>query len=366
MFNKLLPFTHCYLSLFDREKGGGGELEEEVLDIMGEDDEDEGEEEDIEEVDDTEAESETEEEDETGIEDESEEDVEEEEEEFQAQTVKADKKGNLIDPKTGKIVAPFGPARRFYEKMVDGMKAIHGLQQQAKRDQILKNRAGQVIQQFQKKVAELEKGNSTSQPLGLSPDETHEFLNLAAKFKSNSEGALGAIRYLLTKAVQKGYDIKSLGASPGAATDVSVFANDIKKSIEERLKPLEDVFAQRGENNEAKQRFLREREDFILTSDVPDQLMPVIDKLMIENTDFRQLGWQGTWLAVQNHLLRNRGRYSKERASPDGKRRSRPGGRSQPSVVGRKDQVDNSPADVNATFKEIVRSTVKDLGGVDI
>jgi len=334
--------------------------EDDILNILGETPE--GEEEEIESGEEEEEseseEAEEEEGDDDGEAEEGEEEEGEEEGEREVEVkVKADKRGNLINPKTGKIVAPAGVARRFYEDAVDAKKQVAALSRSVQQRDSLLHQARDAIISMQAQLTGVNSRDDVGKTLGLSPDEQVEFLHLGAQFKDNGK-ALDALRYLLTKAVQRGIDIKPLGAG-GAAFDPSVIVNDMTKKIEASLKPMNDRFQESEKQEQTRKAVQQEIQNFTLRNPEAEQYLPVIGEIL-KNPRFSHLGLEGAWLTLQNHLLR-KNLTARQSRRPVG----RPAGRARAGVPNDGGHIDDSPASVDMEFKDILKSVIRDYGDVE-
>ncbi|MCI0557530.1 MAG: hypothetical protein MN733_03465 [Nitrososphaera sp.] len=347
-----------------RPKNLDSSLEDSILSQMGEEkDKTEQEEEEIEE-------DEGEEEEEEGAgEEEEESDVvpgeEEEDEEPGTESddllnlkVKPDKKGNLIDPKTNKIVAASGQARRFYEELRSYKNRYAKLERAYGEVRRLNGQAGQALAQLKAHIVEAQRAPGIAKQLGLTDDEHAEALNFMAKFK-NPATTVDAIKYVLTRAAQRG--IKMEGLSEGTL-DISTITNDVLKKIEETVGPIKDRLKASDDQEELRRRVDTEIQEFLndpVEGEVKRKFLPVLVR-MAQRPELAHLSLNESWLVLQNYLLRQRRQPSKDTKS----RLSRPGGRKSPGPE-RSDQIDDSPVGADVSFKDIVRSVVKDYGGID-
>lgn len=273
--------------------------------------------------------------------------------------VKPDKKGNLVDPRTGKIIAPAGPARRFYERMVNSERRLGQMQIAENKRLGMMQEATHIIKHMQGQLDALNKQETIGKQLGLSPEEQTEFLQLAAKFKDNNT-ALDTVKYLLTKAAQRGIDIKSLGVT--GAFDIKALTDEIAKKFE----PLTQTVQQQQNFQKAQNEVRTEIRNFLTTYPDAKDFLDVLSK-MLQTPQFQGKSLEVAWLNLKNHLL-ERSRRAKQRngRGPDGRKFSRPSGRSSPGIV-REEQdlrVDNSPVDVDTEYKEIVKQVMEDFGGI--
>lgn len=280
--------------------------------------------------------------------------TDEEDNEFKLNT-RPDKKGNLVDPKTGKIIAPAGSARRFYEKAIKTGHQLQQAQTEISRQRILMNKAAQAMQSMKSELEARDKQDNLPKQMGLEPAEYAEALQVFSKFK-NSATAIDALKYMLTRAVQRGIDIKPLGI-PGATMDMSVFSNDIQRQLETTLKPINDRLQERDQQTAERQKLIEERETFYLNTQVPEQYVAVLDRMRVM-PNFMHLGYQGAWLMLQNYLLRQGN--AAQRGSPGQESRGRPSGRARPGFQDQGNQIDDSPVDVDTDFGQLVKDVIKD------
>lgn len=276
--------------------------------------------------------------------------------------LQADKRGNLVDPRTGKIVAPAGAARRFYEDLQrEKVRSGRFYQDIQRRDGVMRQ-AAEAMKQLHGKVTELEKGNALSQQLGLDQNETVEALNFMSKFKNNAT-ALDALKFILTKAVQRGIDIKPLGAGAGAF-DPTVIAQSVEQQIQNALKPIQDRQQGEAEQEKIRREVQQEIQGFVTNNPEARKFLPVLGRI-VSHPEYQGISLDHAWVMLQNYLLRKqaeRGQSFNERRT---ERRGRPMGASHPgaSRSGRESrQIDDSPVSVDTDFKDIVKGVMNDYG----
>lgn len=283
--------------------------------------------------------------------------------------VRADKKGNLIDPKTGRVVAPAGPARRFYESLISTRVKARKLEGEVISQRRLMMQAGNAIKDLKTKLEAKEAESNLPKSLGLSPDEHAEALQVFAKFK-NPATALDAIKYVLTKAIQRGIDIKTLGVPANTGLDIGVLTKDIVSQIEGKLQPLTNRLTASTKQEEEVGKVREEIDNFLSLNPEAKPYLPVLVN-MAKQPELAHLSLQEAWLRLLLHLRTRQTtqRDSNNRRQPGNGSRpsnvSRPSGRSRPGVDVDGSQVDNSPVDVNTEYKQLVKEVVKDLGGID-
>lgn len=264
--------------------------------------------------------------------------------------VSADKKGNLVDEK-GKIIAPAGPARRFYEDKVKAERGLANAGQMITHQRTVMAQAGQAIQYMKDQLTHIQSTQDLPKQLGLNNDEYVEFLQLGAKFKTDP---VNAVKYLLTRAAQRGIKLDELGA--GGGIDLSVITNDITKQIDQRLAPITNRFKE-GETVERQQQQERMGLLELQSQGVPEEYLKVV-YAMGQQAEFRGANPSERWLRLQNYLLRQR------QQSPNGKNpnRARLSGQQRPGAERRGNVIDDSPVDADVDFKDIVKAVIADHG----
>jgi hypothetical protein len=276
--------------------------------------------------------------------------------------VKSDKRGNLVDAKTGKIVAPAGPARRFYEERVQAQRSLAQSNQVIQNQRQIMAQAGRALQLMKDQFEAIQKTNDLPKTLGLSSDEHVEFLQLAAKWKTDPQNVL---KYLLTKAAQRGITLEAGGA--GSNLDLSVITNDINAALDKRLKPFTDRITQSEQQEQEKRAEQLAELNLVTNEPYAQQFLPVLRK-MKDQPEFQGLSLSERWLRVQNYLLRQRQARPRgqEGNAPRRSARAMPRGNARPGIdSGEGNQIDDSPVDVNTDFKDIVRQVIRDHGGID-
>lgn len=276
----------------------------------------------------------------------------------------SDKRGNLVDPRTGKIVAPAGAARRFYEDLQrERVRSNKFYQEIGRRDRVMQQ-AASAMRELQTKLNQAEQGNGLAKQLGLDQNDATEALTFYSKFK-NPATALESLKYILTKAAQRGIDIKPLGAGQGAI-DPAALTQSITNELNQKLDPIANRLQAEQEQEQARREVAEEIRNFVDDNPESEQYLPVLGKI-VANPQFRGIGLQGAWLMLQNYLLRKRltGGLPRQQRQRQGERRPRFSGHSRPgaAVRGReRGEIDDSPMNVDMDFKDIVQSVIKDYG----
>jgi hypothetical protein len=201
---------------------------------------------------------------------------------------KDDGKGNLVNAQTGEMIAPAGPARRFYTEAQQLRNEVTQLRQTAQQAQQI----AQERDQFAQQVEALRTANTLATQLGLSVDESVMSHKLFAQYK---KAPIDTLKYMLTEAQAAGHDISSLLQGGHIATDA------IGKMIDTKLAPL----TQRMQTEEQQETIVanvrREYTNFI--NQYPDasvhenEIAAVMRKTGCELTE--------AYLRVQNFALQN-------------------------------------------------------------
>lgn len=129
-------------------------------------------------------------------------------------TLPANANGDLIDPKTQKVIARAGTERQYYELARNSLNE--------------NNKIKQEITSLRDKISTYEAATTMHKELGLEPNESVIAMQFMAKYKTDP---LGAAKELLTDLRARGYAVEELG---GSSIDTAALA----RMMDERLKPF--------------------------------------------------------------------------------------------------------------------------------
>jgi hypothetical protein len=274
-----------------------------------------------------------------------------------------DQRGNVIDPRTGKVLARAGAEARLY---MDSRRAkMDAFQAGRERDELrghLQQAVG-FIQQYRSQLAGIREANSQAERLGVTPSEISQGVEFIARLKKGGTEGIQAIKEILTRAAAAGMDVQSLGVGAGGI-DVKAIIDQIRQEFapirsgfeQARLsasqQEQEQIRRQNAYNNAAEitYSFFAQNEDAL-------PYAPVIEKAL---RDPRYRGWtiREVWQQLQLHLAKRAGNGS---ANGQGNHRGMeiPRGGRNPSGG----QIDQEPlAHPDQSFADLVNQILDEHG----
>lgn len=249
--------------------------------------------------------------------------------------VRRDKQGNIIDTKTGRVIARGGAQVRFYNQ---AQKARRELDQSRSDLTALQGKfreLGQIARQLHDQVRQNQAVERKFKDLGLSAEDQLNAMQMFVDLKTNPAQH---IRRLLTRAATNGITIEGLQNNGGL--DAKALGDLIKDEVGKLVNPLRersDADEQRR-TNEDKQRQLRESineevNTFFVRNPEAKRFLPVFMRLM-GDPQYNQMSLREMWAEIRLHRALNprrgegRGqRTLNSRSIPNG-RGSAPGGNS--------------------------------------
>lgn len=253
---------------------------------------------------------------------------------------------DLVDPRTGQVIAKGGNERRLYEN--------------GQREKIRADKATNDLAAMQTRLTAFEQSANVGTQLGLSPEQVTTGARLV---KSWMDDPVKTIQNLLTLAQQQGHSIEGIGAG----TDVSA----IKNMIAEHMKPFTDAHRQTQEQTQARTEAEGTWNNFVATHSDAGMHVDAIAHLLGED---KTLSLDGAYYKLQafyrehqldwNVPLQEHMRLAEE-AKANGQGAVRPNGRT--SVpTGRRVQSNvqnNETSDAaTASIDDIIRSSMADAG----
>lgn len=196
---------------------------------------------------------------------------------------KVDVSKNVIDARTGAVVAYAGAERKAFERMLPH---INEVRTQA--------------EQYRVALESASAANAIASKLNLTPEEFSIGARIMNVFKSDPKQA---IRFMLQEATNNGIDTSDLGA--GGGVSVNAIKETVQSIVTEALKPF-SVFTQERQQQEETQQAQQQAQEFIneFATTHPDAVIhfPSIAKIMNAKpgTDANT-----AYLILQNHALRN-------------------------------------------------------------
>lgn len=222
-----------------------------------------------------------------------------------------DQKGNLVDPRTGEIIARAGSEARIYQRIhKQATDYIRGANQRIQghlsqqREQL--NRAVEIGLDFEKQL-----GAANAQLAKMNAFELgHEQLIEAAQYyKQAQSDPVGVLKSLLTRAALSGIDIQQLGFD-GQNLDTKSVLDMVRQEIAKGVKPVQDYAAQRTQERESQQveqRYLDEAktqvESFFKSTPAAVPFMNVF-QAVLQQPQFQTMSLSAIWDKVQLHLMR--------------------------------------------------------------
>lgn len=260
---------------------------------------------------------------------------------------KIDKKGNIVDKKTGKILARSGAEARLFRNAYKAQRENITLKATAGEYQRRLNKAidiGKGLYRDLQAAKAAGGGDETGKKLGLSNAEQLEAFQMYALGKSNPEDFL---KKILTRAAVRGIDVKKLGLEGGI--DVKSLSETLLAAIDQRLAPVKTLTESQRKEQEAserKQQFLDEANeevtDFFRSNPGAVKYGRVFEKVY-SNPANANISLGEVWAKIQLAALKAR---KPQRNNPD--RRSPPNGRRRggPPAGGGSLNLDRNYADI--------------------
>lgn len=189
---------------------------------------------------------------------------EEQQELYQTPTGYAvDKKGNIVDPKSGQIIARAGSERRLYEKSNRLQRQIEPLQKELENYKTFVDQGRNLANEIKKH--------------GFKPDELQEYFDTVILYKTNP---LEAAKRIVANVASMGYNISDIvGGSVGDAVDMAA----IKRMIESNLAPINQQREQEQTQQVNRQELERKLQDFYDQHEYSDVQANVIDNMLGAN-----------------------------------------------------------------------------------
>lgn len=272
-----------------------------------------------------------------------------------------DQRGNVIDPRTGKVLARAGAEARLY---MDSRRAkMDAFQATRERDELrghLQQAIG-FVQQFRAQLNGMREANSQAERLGVSPSEISQGVEFIARLKKGGPEGIQAIKEILTRAAAAGMDVQSLGVGAGGI-DVKAIIDQIRQEFAPIKSGFENarLSASQQQEHQARQQDAYNRAaeitySFFAQNEDALPFAPVIEKAL---RDPRYSGWtiREVWQQIQLHLAKRAGNGS---ANGQGTHRGLPRGGRQPFGG----QIDQEPvAHPDQSFDEMVNQILDEHG----
>lgn len=228
-------------------------------------------------------------------------------------TFRQDQKGNLIDTKTGELIARAGSEARIYQRVhkqaSEYIRAATGnVQNQMQQERGKLNRAVEIGLGFEKELSEL-KGYVGQLNAYELPKEG--LLEAAGLYKQAQTDPVGVLKNLLTRAALSGIDISQLGLDPNSGMDARTMMEMMRKEMQSAVKPVADFTTQQQKAQETKQvesQYLQQAErqvnDFFGRTKEAIPFTPIFHAVL-QQPRFQHMSLGEIWDKIQLHLMRS-------------------------------------------------------------
>ena len=223
-----------------------------------------------------------------------------------------DKKGNLVDAKTGEIIAKAGSEARIYQRVhkqaTDYIKAATGnIQNQMQQERGKLNRAVEIGLGFEKELSEL---RSTFKQINAYELPKEGLLEAAAYYKQAQSDPVGVLKNLLTRAALAGIDITQLGMD-NKGIDPKTLVEQIRREIQAGIAPVQQFTTQQQKAQserqvEAKYQQQAEAQVQQFFGGTPEAVPYThVFHAVLSQPQFQHMSLGEIWDKVQLHLIRN-------------------------------------------------------------
>ena len=284
-----------------------------------------------------------------------------------------DKKGNLIDQRTGEVIARAGSEARIYQRVhkqaTDYVQAVHrNIQNQMGQERGKLERAVEIGLGFEKALGEARGQLAKLNAYELQPDQ---LLEAAQYFKQAQTDPIGTLKALLTRAALGGIDITQLGM-PAGGIDAKGIADMVKREIQSAVAPVQQYTNERQQMQQERatqSQYLQqaERQVNAFFGQTPEAVPYMhIFHAVLQQPQFQNMSLGAIWDKVQLHLMRNGvdprrapSRSQRQRLSGPADQRSLPRGQGmapQGSDTGRRGNA--GPAHPSMSYDAIIREVL--------
>lgn len=277
----------------------------------------------------------------------------------QSAGVRADARGNLVDPRNGQIVARAGKEARLYQAAVNTTRQFSQFREQAQARVTdvsnRLNRAVQIATELNTRLEAVQARDQQVQRLGITPQEQMEAMQMVAMSKTNP---IQALKTILTRAAANGIDLQQLGIQ--GTGGMAALADVLRTEIDQRMQPLKQrtEAEQRQEQQRTQQE--RERQDaqshvagFFSQNPEAKQFLPAFDAVLQKHPG-TSLG--EIWASIKMNLMQRQMMQSQGDGGRT-RRRGAPNGRSHLPSAPR-----SMMAPVNQTYDQIARDVMDEYG----
>jgi len=227
-------------------------------------------------------------------------------------TFRADKKGNLIDSRTGELIARAGSEARIYQRVhkqaTEYIRAATGnIQNQMQQERGKLNRAVEIGLGFEKELSDLK---TTMKQLNAYDLPKEGLLEAASYYKQAQTDPVGVLKNLLTRAALGGIDITQLGMD-NKNIDPKTLVEQIRKEIQAGIAPVQQFTNQQQQERQKQEvdsQYLRQAETQVnqFFGSTPEAIPYTnIFHAVLQQPRFQHMSLGEIWDKVQLHLIRN-------------------------------------------------------------
>jgi hypothetical protein len=227
-------------------------------------------------------------------------------------TFRQDQKGNLIDTRSGELIARAGSEARIYQRVhkqaSDYIRAATGnIQNQMQAERSKLNRAVEIGLGFEKELSDL-KGYVNQINAFELPKEG--LIEAAQYYKQAQTDPVGVLKQLLTRAALSGIDISQLGMDP-KGVDPAAMMEMVRREVQQGIRPVAEFTTQQQKAQQEKQvesQYLRQAET--LVNDFFGKTREAIPfthifHAVLQQPRFQHMSLGEIWDKIQLHLMRN-------------------------------------------------------------
>lgn len=222
-----------------------------------------------------------------------------------------DQKGNLVDPRTGEVIARAGSEARIYQRIhKQATEYIRGASQRiqghlAQESEKL-NRAVEIGLGFEKELNDARQQLQRVNAFELQPDQ---LLEAGQLYKQAQTDPVGVLKHLLTRAALNGIDIQQLGFDSQNLDSKSIL-DLVRSEIAKGVKPVQDYASQRQQETQqtqVQQQYLDQArtqvEGFFKSTPAAVPFMNIFHAVLSQ-PQFQQMSLSAIWDKLQLHLMR--------------------------------------------------------------
>lgn len=279
--------------------------------------------------------------------------------------VRGDGKGNLVDKKTGQIVARAGAEARMYQKLHTTTRAMESLQQQHTDVTQRLNKAVEIGTQLHDDLKTLRTRFESVSPqkYGLQDKDAIDALTMAKQAQTDP---VGVIKTLLTRAVAGGIDLSSIGLAPGGF-DPKVLMDMVRGEMQSLTQPIREAEDQRQktarEAREASERetaAVNDLNTFLGQNPAARNYLPVFHQVYSQPR-FQHMTLNEVWARLQLNLMQKGIDPTKppQQQRPENRnqrqQRPMPNGRRMPPA----NRAPETMAPVSASYEDIIRGILE-------